>query len=518
MAWLVPVVARLRTTRDTHLDREESAQVVRSSALSLVGAITTALVGVGLVVLLARVAEPAILGWFSISQSWFLVAVAVAGLGTKTGLVYVVSRLRIAGQLQSFGTVLRYALVPVLVGGILVTLVLLRVSGPVSEAAGAIPGARESLIVMAVFVPITGLMEGLDAATLGLGYVRPTVFIERILRPILQVTLVMWALWAGITAWLNVAWAAAALPLLALAIWQIIRLWPSSAPAESDAVDTELTTFWGFWRYTGPRALTTLLQVALQRVDIIVVGVMAGPAEAAVYVAATRFLVLAQVGNQALSTVLQPRLSDALGRGDRNRAAALYQLSSAWLVLLTWPILLSALFFAEPLMSIFGPSYEGGTVIIQILAVVMLAATLAGLTDVTLLMSGHSLPGLLNHALSLAVMIGVDLALIPGYGVVGAALGWAASIMVKNGLAVWQVWRWEGILPFAPRSWKAVGVTVLSFGVVPAVAVLALGPAWAAVAVSLPIATLLYLGLVIALRAGLGITGFRSSEGKEVKR
>ena len=37
----------------------------------------------------------------------------------------------------------------------------------------------------------------------------------------------------------------------------------------------------GFWRFTAPRALATLAQITLQRIDIVLVAIMRGPAEAA---------------------------------------------------------------------------------------------------------------------------------------------------------------------------------------------------------------------------------------------
>ncbi len=65
-----------------------------------------------------------------------------------------------------------------------------------------------------------------------------------------------------------------------------------------------------------------LAQALLQRLDIIIVAAMLGPSEAAVYAAATRFLVLGQLGNQAISAPVEPRLSALLARRDIARGPA----------------------------------------------------------------------------------------------------------------------------------------------------------------------------------------------------
>ena len=58
-----------------------------------------------------------------------------------------------------------------------------------------------------------------------------------------------------------------------------------------------------FWRFTAPRALANVAQIALQRVDIVLVAALPGSAAAAIYAVAGRFVVLGQLANQAISQV-----------------------------------------------------------------------------------------------------------------------------------------------------------------------------------------------------------------------
>ena len=71
-----------------------------------------------------------------------------------------------------------------------------------------------------------------------------------------------------------------------------------------------------------------------------IVAAILGPADAAVYAAATRFLVLGQLGNQAISAPVEPRLSGLLARRDIAGAQDVYRLSTAWLICVNWPIFL----------------------------------------------------------------------------------------------------------------------------------------------------------------------------------
>lgn len=480
----------------------ESRAIARGSALSLLGAIVTAAVGVGLILFLARTTTPDVVGWFSVSQSWFLITMAVVALGTRSGLVYGVSRLRSTGSQQYLAPLLRFALVPVIAVSVIVAAVNWFLAGWLTtQLELAAPGFEWAWRAMGIMVGIAAVSEAINAAALGLGDIRPTIIGERLVRPALQFGFVAIAVAIGAQAWLAAAWALAYLPVLALGIWWLLRIWPtpSADPGPSP-------TGGQFWRFTGPRAVTTLVQILLQRVDIIILALLTGPVAAAIYTAATRFLVVAQVGNQALSTVLEPRLAYALAEQDHPRAAALYHRSSSWLVLLTWPVLLSALVFAVPILALFGPDYEAGTGVVLVLATTMLLASSAGLNDVVLLMSGRSSLGLINHIAALVVMITIDLALIPQWGLLGAAIGWAASILVKNAAAVWQVWRHERMAPWSQDSLISVGATVVAFLLVPAAATALLGLSLTTALIAIPLGVLVLLAILLPFRQRLGLS------------
>jgi O-antigen/teichoic acid export membrane protein len=66
------------------------------------------------------------------------------------------------------------------------------------------------------------------------------------------------------------------------------------------------------------------------------------------------------------------------------------------------------------------------------------------------------------------VNVGVDLALIPQYGITGAAIGWAAAIAASNLIPLAQVARVVRIQPFGAATLIACTLTALSFGALPA--------------------------------------------------
>ena len=223
----------------------------------------------------------------------------------------------------------------------------------------------------------------------------------------------------------------------------------------------------GFWRFTAPRGLSTLAQITIQRIDIVLVAIMRGPAEAAIYTAATRFLVVGQLGNAAISMAAQPRFTEMFAVGDRRGANIVYQATTAWLVILTWPLYLLAVIYGPQLLVIFGHSYRAGDSVIVVLGLTMLLATACGQVDMVLNTTGRSSWSLANGLLAVTINVGLDLFLIPRYGILGAAIGWAVAIAITNLVPLAQVAAVVRLHPFGRGTLIACALSTASFAAVP---------------------------------------------------
>ena len=196
------------------------------------------------------------------------------------------------------------------------------------------------------------------------------------------------------------------------------------------------------------------------------VGILKGPVEAAVYTAATRFLVVGQLGNAAISMAAQPQFTHLFAIGDRRGASAVYQVTTAWLIILTWPLYLLAAVYGPTVLAVFGHSYQAGSTVMVILGLTMLIATGCGQVDMVLTTTGRTSWSLLNAAAA-GINVGVDLALIPRYGITGAAIGWAAAIAVTNLVPLAQVASVVRVHPFGRGTLAACALTTISFGLIP---------------------------------------------------
>jgi O-antigen/teichoic acid export membrane protein len=222
-----------------------------------------------------------------------------------------------------------------------------------------------------------------------------------------------------------------------------------------------------FWRFTGPRALASVAQLAVGRVDVLLLAALAGLKAAAVYAVAGRFLVLGQLVNQAILLAVQPRLAELLGARDRAGANAVYQAATGWLVLAVWPVYLGTAVFASVYLGLFGPAYRSAVPVVVVLAAAMLVATGCGMVDTVLAMAGRTSWNLANVLMALAVNVSVDLALIPRLGPLGAAVGLAAATLTNNLVPLAQIAAALRLHPFGRATLVAAATATVCFGAVP---------------------------------------------------
>ncbi|HLX47859.1 MAG TPA: polysaccharide biosynthesis C-terminal domain-containing protein [Streptosporangiaceae bacterium] len=430
---------------------------------------------------------------------------------------------------------MRIAIIPVVVVSIASTGVLFVVAEPVGHAIlsgkatqGGVTSAdvANALRGLAFMLPFAGLLNAFLGASRGYGDMRPSAWVGQIALTASRLVGVGLAVAIGSTVLIAPLWALPYLPCAVLAyLWGRrishnhsnpyvplpdvppevatllslatpvspsrgqkpvpYRTQPRTSPAPTGRLAARRmaqNTTRGFWAFTTPRAIANTAQNILQQIDIVLVAGMKGPVEAAVYTAATRFLVLGQLGGMAINRASQTRFTELFTLGDRKGANTIYRVTTGWFVLLLWPMYLLAVIFGSEVLKIFGHNYQAGSLVIVILGLTMLLAAACGQVDMVLITSGRSSWSLVNGLLTMAVNIGVDLVLIPKYGITGAAIGWAVAIAISNVMPLIQLALVLGLHPFGRGTLVACVTCAISFGAIPFAIRLGLGDGPAGIA------------------------------------
>ncbi|MGL5858104.1 MAG: oligosaccharide flippase family protein [Angustibacter sp.] len=494
-------------------------RVARGGSANLLGAIVMAVCLMGLTVVITRVLSPEDAGVFFSATSLFVLATAVGQLGTNTGLVYFLSRARANGtlhQARRYGVI---AMRPVVITAVVMGAALFALAPQLSALINPehVDQSTSYLRALAFFIPLVGVENVALAATRGLGSMRANVLVEQLGRPVLQLALVIGLLAITDGRWVALAWVAAYLPAAVVAaVWWRRAAEGSSGRRPGDrsgrpAGRSVQALRRDFWRFSGPRALASVGQSAMQRFDIVLVGALAGASAAAVYTAATRFVVAGQMGSRAISLAVQPRLGYALGRGDVAGAQRYYLIGTAWLMLVTWPLYLTFVVWGDQILTVFGSGYSAGQGVLLLLSMTMLLAMACGMVDMVLNMAGRSLWSLANIMLAAGVQFGLDVLLIPSFGVLGAAIGWSAALVVANLVPLVQIGVTIGLRPWGRPTLLAAVCASGSYGAVSAAVRHIGGSSWAVLVLALIISTIGYAATVWALRRPLELMALQGA-------
>jgi O-antigen/teichoic acid export membrane protein len=525
-------------------DRAGIGGAARGGVLNLLGAAFSSVAGFAVTVLTVRGLGQVKAGVLFSATAVFLIASMVAKLGTPTALVYWLSRLRVLQRRDLLRRALGVALGPVGLAGVLTGAALFVWAEPaaqiaVSSRANASPAQLDDFVtqlrIMAVLVPLAALSDAVLAATRGYRNMRATVLVEKILRPGIQIVALGIAVMVGsrVTSVYTLGSTAPYLVTVVLAwLWlrRLIRR-QNAAGRTAPPPAAELSTLKAlddkhfardFWRFTTPRAVASVIQLVLQRSGILLVSGMLGFASGALFTSATRFVIVGQLGNQAISTAVQPRLAEALTRGDRATANALYQTSTGWLVLTAWPIYVMSAVFAPVYLRLFGDDFttSAAIAIVWLMAIATMFANGCGMVDMVLAMAGKTSWNLINVTIALIINVVLTIVLIPPLGLAGAAVAWAAALIVSNAIPVVQIARSLKLKPYSRGGLLVGALSIVAYGLVGGAFRLAFADTWTGELIAMfataIVGSAIYLAGVWRLREPLHLAAFRNMRrGKE---
>ncbi|WP_165644840.1 lipopolysaccharide biosynthesis protein [Oharaeibacter diazotrophicus] len=205
----------------------------------------------------------------------------------------------------------------------------------------------------------------------------------------------------------------------------------------------------GNWfRVSLPILLSDGFYMMLTSIDVIVVARFAPPEEVAVYYAATKTLALVHFVYYAVRAATGPRFSHHFHAGDHAALAALVRTSVRWAF---WPsvaVSIVVLALGEFLLSMFGSDFRGGSGVLTVLVFGLLARASVGPMETLLTMAGHQRVVAAIFGTAFAANLALNLALVPLWGLYGAAAGTALALVLEAVLVIATVRARFGFNPF----------------------------------------------------------------------
>ncbi|GAA4891855.1 oligosaccharide flippase family protein [Streptomyces coeruleoprunus] len=411
----------------------------------LLGSVTNVLFGYLFVTLVTRALGAHGSGAVFTGVAVFTILSNTCKLGADTGLVRFVSRdLALSGG-REVGPLLRTAVVPgAAASTAAAALLFLSPAAATTLLPTLAPDDAVLLIrLFAVFLPLATVTLVLLGATQGCGTVVPFVGVEQIGKPVLRVLIaVPLVLIAPGVPGLAAAWLVPALAgaVVAWLAWRRCRPGPEAVTAPGAAAAAAR----GFWAFSAPRAISSVFDISAVWVGVILLSSLGTSEEAGIYTAVSRVIIAATLLQLAVRLAFAPEISRLLAVGEREEAAHLHRVSTCWIVVFSWPLLVFLASFPGTVLSLFGPEFARGADALVLLCVASAVNIGVGNAQTVLLMAGKSSWHLALTGIAFAVQLTVGVLAVPRWGVMGAALSWGAAIVVENLAAALLVRRHPG--------------------------------------------------------------------------
>lgn len=491
------------------VDRSDLSSLARSGTLSVAGSIANGILTSLVAILISRAYGTGGAGQVFVAVGLFTILVTLSTFGADTGVIRAIARAVALERRWAIRSYIVVGICPAVAVAAIAGALLFALTPEVSRLlihTGDRTLAVDFLHILSLFLPVAVATDVVLAGTRGFGTMVPLTILDRIGQPTMRALLVSASIGmslGGIAVALS--WSLPlAVELVLGSVWLVALIRAAERQAQRPGAAPPLRTVAReFWSFSIFRGAATSLSVLVAWLDVLLVGALVSGADAGVYGAVSRLIFAGALVQRAVIVAMGPQITALLARHEQNRARVLYQTATSWLVLASFPVFLTVAIYAPTVLRIFGPEFVVGSTALVIVALASLVNMATGPATTILVMAGRSSWNMGNAATTTTLNVILNVVLIPRFGITGAAVAWAVTILLQNLLPVAQIWRSLDLHPFGAATLTSGTLALVCFGVVGLAIRSTMGASAPALFVSTTVSTIAYLTCAWILREAL---------------
>ncbi|CAN7652213.1 oligosaccharide flippase family protein [Rhizobium sp. LjRoot254] len=295
-------------------------------------------------------------------------------------------------------------------------------------------GLIESYYVMPLYIalfilPMIALGDTMEGTARANSWAIAALSPTYIIRPVLILVFMLGAVWMGAAQTAQTAIVAGLAAAYVTTVGQFFNItWRLRRRFDRGPAKVE---FAPWFRVAIPIFLIEGFIFLLTNSDTVVTGLFLAPSEVAIYFAASKTMALVQFVYFSVKAATAPHFSALFAGDDREALAKFSGQSVRWVF---WPSLLvglTALALGNFLLGMFGEGFTAGYNVMVILFFGIMCKAAVGPGEVLLTMAGQQSLCVKLYVVALAANIGLNLLLIPLYGIQGAATAAALAMLVE---------------------------------------------------------------------------------------
>ncbi len=435
---------------------DEIKIVVKGAGISFIGSLFTLVFRfIGQRVLIARMVTRAEYGIYSLALVIVSICTLIATLGLTQGTARFVAYAKGKKDIERVRSSIVTSILLGISAGTTLCILIFLLSDIIANVVFHEPSLALPLRILTFAIPFTTLMYILDSVFRGFEDVRPGVYFGKILGSITTFTFIVSIMLLNLP-FIYVFYAILASTILICLTFVVYAIKHLPVPVKFRiGFSRELLLF------SLPLLGATILTQIFAWTDTLMLGMLRTPADVGLYNAANplaRFIIAPML---IMLTIYIPVTSRLYAQGSISEIRRNYSILTKWICLVTFPFFLLLFFYPEAVLEfVFGKNYAPAAGALRVLSLGFIISNFLGPSEGALIALGESRFVMWATLVAAILNIILNAALIPFFGIVGAATATMISEVNMSIIRWWKVHSLSKALPLSKNLIKPVLVSL----------------------------------------------------------
>lgn len=429
------VIKKIRVAlKDRHF-----GEVLRGSVLTFAGKVVAVVFGLVFTLIVARFYGPEAMGLLALVSAIFAIAVIPAMMGTGTSVLKIIPQQIVKHSMASAFIVYRRLLAVVLFFSILVGIVVF-IGAPYIGTLYFGQGEPRHLIIVIACMIMVAAVGRLNTNTLRALNALRRFAVFQALPPLVNILVLLVAglFVTGVFTPVYAVFVSMAVVTLlgTVAVFQIFSGREKNGKVDENAGIGKLL------RLSFPMFLSGAMGTLMTQTDILMLGLFLSVSDVGIYSIAVKLAMLNGFILSSVNVVVASKYARLhAAENQRHLMRQVARQTSKMIFWATLPIAIVLVVFGANILALFGDVFPAGYPTLLVLVIGQFFNAISGSVAYFLNMTGYQ--SLYNYIMmaAAAANIGLNLLLIPLYGILGAAIASTAVVLLWNGLCLWFIYR-----------------------------------------------------------------------------
>jgi len=445
---------------DTQAANQEIIIIARGAGIVFVGSIVGSGLKYLLHIILARNLGAELFGLFFLGLTIFKITEMITELGLPHGIIRYVSIFHGVKDIRRVKGIIVPSIKIALVAGTVLGTIIFFLSKTISVHFFHKPDLAIVLKFFAIILPFSTMTTMMVFSTQGFKIMKYKIFTRELLEPLLKIILITiifllgWGLLGVLFVYLFVFVLVSVVAFLFLK-----KTFPAIVERNIESIYETKKLF----NFSWPLFFVYFAGLLILYTDTLMIGYFKTSQDVGIYSVAHRTAFLVGIAIASFNSIFAPIISDLYSRREHRELEKLFKIVTKWIFSFSFPIFLLIVFFAKPILDIFGEEFTPGVKCLIILCIGWLIHSGVGSVGIMISMIGRPKLNLLNVSSILFLNIILNLILIPEYGIVGAALATTLSISLIRIITLLEVYFILRIHPYQTDILKPIVAGGIAF-------------------------------------------------------